>query len=149
MKCALAITGCLLLGACNEPPPKSSDASAKSAADAKSEAETKRGRPDAKLIVAKGVGAKLLEAQRSSACADAMRVRSAVQMHQVSERECPTSVKALVDARFLPDMPLDPWKHEYTIECSEDDVAVHSAGPDGKAGTEDDVVVDGSSKVCG
>ncbi|MCK6460212.1 MAG: type II secretion system protein GspG [Planctomycetes bacterium] len=34
----------------------------------------------------------------------------------------------------------DPWGHPYVLERSGDQVRVRCAGPDGKAGTEDDIV---------
>ena len=31
------------------------------------------------------------------------------------------------------------WDNDFRIECQGDDVTVHSAGPDGSPGTEDDI----------
>lgn len=37
----------------------------------------------------------------------------------------------------------DPWDHVYRVECVADDTWVRSDGPDGKRGTNDDIVVPG------
>ena len=59
-----------------------------------------------------------------------------------SRGNCP-SLDDLVQERFLDEgVPrLDPWNRPYLIECDGPDVTVTSAGPDGAAGTADDVRV--------
>lgn len=132
----------VLLCACNEPPPKQPDTSADKTA------ESNEQRPPAKVVVAKGLGAQLVKAQRESACVQAMQIRSAVEMYRVSNRDCPSSIQALVDGKFLRELPKDPWKSEYAVACDGDTVSVTSPGPDAKPGSEDDVVQDGTNDGC-
>jgi general secretion pathway protein G len=44
---------------------------------------------------------------------------------------------------YLKDIPVDPWKNPYIYECpgrhNEDSFDIASGGPDGRAGTEDDI----------
>lgn len=111
----------LLLAACNKPPPKQPDTSAEKAA------ESDEQRPPAKVVVAKGLGAQLQKAQRESACVQAMQVKNAVEMYRVAERSCPPSLQALADGGFVLQLPVDPWKHAYVVEC--DGVRFGESGP--------------------
>lgn len=140
MTARVCLPAALLLCACNEPPPKKADTSADKAVE--------KERPPAQLVVAKGLGARLLEAQRESACVQAMQIWNAVEMYRVSERDCPASIQALVDGNFLRELPKDPWKSEYAVACAGETVSVTSPGPDAKPGSDDDVVQDGSIDGC-
>jgi len=71
------------------------------------------------------------------------RVLAAVQAWQ-SEKPvgCP-SLTGLVDSGFLQSETRtdDGWGTRFRIVCSGTSAAVHSAGPDGRFGTRDDVVI--------
>jgi hypothetical protein len=56
--------------------------------------------------------------------------------------DCPT-VAILKASRLLDDgfLPKDPWGNAYDVSCEDDEITVHTNGPDRKAGTEDDIVV--------
>jgi general secretion pathway protein G len=56
--------------------------------------------------------------------------------------DCPT-VQSLIAEKELDAAgdTKDPWGGQYTIKCEGDDITVSSGGPDGKEGTQDDVVV--------
>ena len=144
-----AVAACVLVGACKEPPPKQTDA-VDDATKPKPKAASVDGKaPDAKAIVAPGIAAQFAKARRESACVQAMQIRQAVEMFRVTEGgKCPASVAALVERKFLPDLPKDPWKHEYSLRCEGEAVTVSSPGRDGAPGTEDDVVQDGSDAAC-
>ncbi|MBX3233766.1 MAG: type II secretion system protein GspG [Labilithrix sp.] len=71
-------------------------------------------------------------------------------LHPVAEKwvvdhagECPTVARLRAEREISPGSKItDPWGHEYEIECGEsDEVVVRSFGPDGRAGTHDDIVV--------
>ncbi|MFC1497359.1 type II secretion system protein GspG [Verrucomicrobiota bacterium] len=44
------------------------------------------------------------------------------------------------DGRYVNLIVKDPWKNEYIYSCEDDIVILHSSGPDGIAGTADDVL---------
>jgi general secretion pathway protein G len=56
--------------------------------------------------------------------------------------ECPT-VQMLKDKKEISGTSkiLDAWDHPYLVECEADETYIRSWGPDGKANTEDDIVV--------
>ena len=73
----------------------------------------------------------------------AATVRAAAFFHLNSHPgDCPTvaTLKAsgLLDRGFS---PKDPWGNAYDVSCEDDEITVHTNGPDRKAGTEDDIVV--------
>ena len=72
--------------------------------------------------------------------ADCGTIRSAVQAWQLEDASCP-SVQDLVDARILSGQQrtVDPWGHDYRVECVDEEVIVTSAGRDGVFETDDDV----------
>jgi len=45
----------------------------------------------------------------------------------------------LVEQQVMVDLPVDPWGNEYTMDLASQ--CLSSAGPDGRHGTDDDVVV--------
>jgi hypothetical protein len=53
---------------------------------------------------------------------------------------CPT-LDVLADSRLLARSASrsDPWGADYTLSCEAGDVNVRSTGPDGAAGTDDDI----------
>ena len=127
----------MLLAACNRSTSDKPDASA----DEEVKVDLGKASAPAKLVVAKGIGAHLQKARRDSACVEAMQVEQAIEMYRLSERACPPSLQALVDGKFVSQLPVDPWKRPYVIACEDDTVSVTSLGPDGKADTDDDVVL--------
>jgi hypothetical protein len=57
---------------------------------------------------------------------------------------CPTVAELKKDKALAADAAeKDPWGQPYSITCTETDFKVRSAGPDGVAGNDDDVVVTG------
>lgn len=81
------------------------------------------------------------EAKIGDAGTRARTIQSAVMAHILSgARGCP-SVADLVQGELLDSTTesSDPWGNEYAIECEGNTIHVHSPGPDGTLGTEDDV----------
>lgn len=99
-------------------------------------------------LIAGGVGFMLLpefkKAQIKTSRTAAHTIRTAALNYITLEGfgDCPT-IQTLVDAKKIdPATELrDPWGNDYTIVCAGDDVTVSSKGPDGKDGSEDDIVV--------
>lgn len=87
---------------------------------------------------------KYKEAQISTAKTSAQVLRRAIQDWQRVNNEvtCP-SESELIQGKHLDTGANtdDPWGMQWKFECTEDDVFVHSAGPDKKDGTTDDIVV--------
>lgn len=72
---------------------------------------------------------------------DAQTVSSAAMQYLIDNpgEGCPT-VDQLAGGYLSASTRLkDAWDNAFTIECQGDDVIVHSAGPDGSPGTEDDI----------
>ena len=46
-------------------------------------------------------------------------------------------------AQLEPELPLDPWKNPYNYQNNSGKIIITSNGPDGKAGTEDDISSEG------
>jgi hypothetical protein len=59
--------------------------------------------------------------------------------------DCPTVASLVKDKRITGDGK-DPWGNAYTIDCGEEELTVTSNGPDGKAGSADDIRSD--PKIC-
>ena len=72
---------------------------------------------------------------------DAMTVTSAAQQYFIENpgEGCPT-MEDLAGGYLSSSTRLkDAWDNDFSIECSGSEVTVHSAGPDGNMGTEDDI----------
>ena len=73
---------------------------------------------------------------------DAMTMQSAATLYVSADpsADCP-SVDDLVEAGQLnrSARTTDPWNNAFQIECEEDEIIVISPGPDGQAGTDDDI----------
>jgi len=85
---------------------------------------------------------KYREAQVSSAETGARVIRTAVQNWQAVNNEitCPTISQLVQEKQLDPGQSTnDPWGQAYSLNCSEDDVTVTSAGADKKKGTKDDI----------
>jgi len=82
------------------------------------------------------------KAKIKDAQTNASTIRAAVTSYMLSEgtQNCPT-VEELVEAGEITrhGRHVDPWDHDFQIECDGDDVNVISAGPDGQFGSEDDI----------
>lgn len=75
---------------------------------------------------------------------NALKIRSAVQLYKMnnSGAGCPTA-KQLVDEQVVDQASklTDAWDHAFEIKCDEaENVIVTSLGPDGKKGTDDDII---------
>jgi general secretion pathway protein G len=85
---------------------------------------------------------KYKESQIKAAETGARVIRTAVQSWQASNNEtsCPTISQLVQDKQIDPGTSSnDPWGQPYTLNCSDDEVTVTSAGPDKKKGTKDDI----------
>ena len=100
-------------------------------------------------LIATAVGVavvpRMVEARKKQTASDAQAVYSAVQMY-VTENpggECP-STDDLVSGGFLDRSKrlTDAWDRPFQITCEGDNIVVASAGPDGNAGSEDDISTD-------
>lgn len=87
---------------------------------------------------------KYKEAQISTAKTSAQVLRRAIQDWQRVNNEvtCP-SESELIQGKHLDTGANtdDPWGQQWSFQCTDDDVFVHSSGPDKKEGTADDIVV--------
>jgi general secretion pathway protein G len=83
----------------------------------------------------------LVTARIRQAQTDAATIRSAVEVFQAETPGTCPSVEELIERRILNARTQtdDPWSHPYVIDCESADVSVSSLGPDGNAGTEDDI----------
>jgi general secretion pathway protein G len=96
-------------------------------------------------LIATAVGIAVLpqfsRAREKTAEADVQAIDGAVQLYimQVGG-DCP-SVQDLLDEGVLDRSKntVDPWGHEYVIECAGDEITVCSGGSDEQAGNEDDI----------
>lgn len=71
----------------------------------------------------------------------ARTIQNATQAYQMEEGgECP-AVAVLTAGGFLDSTKdnADAWGNAFVIECGDDAIHVHSAGPDEQLGTEDDI----------
>jgi general secretion pathway protein G len=100
-------------------------------------------------LISAGVGFLVLpkyrEAQVKTATTTARTIRQAANMWRSLKGgpgECPTVSKLVEDKEIDPSSSTqDPWGQPFTIVCTDDDATVSSPGPDGKAGTKDDISV--------
>ena len=96
-------------------------------------------------LIASAVGIAVFDqakkARVDTANQEARTIEHAVQLWQQDHPSgCPT-VERLVGDGVLNrhQRTKDPWDNDYVISCENGDVAVHSKGPDGNDGTDDDV----------
>src|SRR4051812_26355872 len=83
------------------------------------------------------LGCSMDKAKADLAQRDACTLRKAADIELVTSGQCPT-IEQLVARKQIEKMPLDPWGNGYSLRC-EPSTEVRSNGPDGKAGTADDV----------
>lgn len=97
-------------------------------------------------LIATAVGVALLpqldRARQQTARSDAEQIRSGV-IQYVAENpgDCP-SMDDLVSEGYIDEnrRTTDPWDNDFEVECEGTSVTVLSVGPDGQAGTDDDIV---------
>ena len=97
------------------------------------------------LLLATGVGVatagRLQEARAQEVRTNAAALRDAVTLYLVQSPggACP-SVADLVASRVIEgSRSTDPWGNAFVVTCEGDAIRVASAGPDGTAGTPDDI----------
>jgi len=84
------------------------------------------------------------DAQLEDARNNAVLVHSLAEQYQLQKRKCPKNVAELKAAGFAAREAKDPWGNEFEIRCDTNgSISVVSAGPDGTAGTEDDLSNEG------
>lgn len=92
------------------------------------------------------VGVSVVEVYRAAridtAKTDIVAVHNALKTHFVKVGRYPTNqegLAALVVSRVFDKLPKDPWGHDYVYELAGERPEVRSWGPDGAAGTNDDL----------
>lgn len=97
-------------------------------------------------MVVIGVAGRVREAQIRRAQADIMSYCTAVDSYALDHDDAyPKTLQELVsgDRHYVRDLKKDPWRHDYLYKPGTDtkkaDYQILSAGPDGQAGTEDDI----------
>ena len=88
----------------------------------------------------------LADAQRKSACVQAHNILNAVDLYQISTKECPEDLAAVVGARFLEADEADPWGQPYVLSCHP--TSLRSGGPDRAVGNTDDVIATPGKERC-
>ena len=82
----------------------------------------------------------LKEARVKTAEQEVRTVENAVELWQTDHNGCPTMAQLKSDGKINRNArDRDPWDNEYIINCENGEVAVHSKGPDGVDGNDDDV----------
>lgn len=75
---------------------------------------------------------------------DIHMLSSAVDSFYLDKGQYPVSLQALVDAKFIAKVSKDPWRKDFVYYTPAQDgkpYALFSMGPDGQAGTPDDINV--------
>jgi len=69
-----------------------------------------------------------------------LRIEQALNQYSLDRGRCPAKRANLIEGGYLREKDLvDPWGRAVEYLCSDNEVRVYSAGPDGVAGTCDDV----------
>jgi len=87
------------------------------------------------------------EAKVKKARTDCASIAGAVKMYRVTKGKLPETLDALAQkdekggGNLIDELPKDPWDHDYELRSGNNpnDWEVISLGPDGVAGTEDDI----------
>ena len=79
--------------------------------------------------------------QQINASMGVITLQSAVEIYRIQNpNTCPTYTDLVMTGAVTPDTSsIDPWGNPYVIDCSTGVPAVYSVGPDGSAGTFDDI----------
>lgn len=88
--------------------------------------------------VATAVIPAIQDAKRKTTEGDLRVVRGAAQRWMTENAGCPTFEQLTLDPGAR---QVDVWDHPFTIECDDGGPIVTSRGPDGDAGTDDDIRV--------
>ena len=82
---------------------------------------------------------KRLEAQTTLARSQLKMLSEALELHKLTKRNYPQTLDALADDGI--EVPKDPWERPFVYEATTDGTKydMFCVGPDGKAGTADDV----------
>jgi general secretion pathway protein G len=88
-----------------------------------------------------GVFKFLAKAKIKTAEQEVQHIRSAIQIYQNDHPDqCPTVDQMRTDGQLDRNASAnDPWNHPFTINCDGENISVVSMGPDGRAGTQDDI----------
>ncbi len=94
-----------------------------------------------------GVFSQARKAKERSAEQEVMAIEQAVELYQQDHANaCPTMSQLRQDGQLSRRArERDPWDNDYIISCDNGDVNVHSKGPDGRDGTDDDIPHPGSN----
>lgn len=95
-------------------------------------------------LIASAVGIavfdRLKEARVKTCEQDVRQIENAAELWQTEHRGCPTMAQLREDrALDRRARERDPWDNDYIITCENGEVRVHSKGPDGQDGNDDDV----------
>ena len=88
-----------------------------------------------------GVFRFLAKAKVKTAEQEVSRIRSAIQIYQNDHPDqCPSVDQMRTDGQLDRNASAnDPWGHPFTINCDGENINVVSMGPDGRAGSQDDI----------
>jgi len=95
-------------------------------------------------LIASAVGIavfdRLKEARVKTCEQDVRQIENAAELWQTEHRGCPTMAQLREDrALDRRARERDPWDNDYILTCEGGEVRVHSKGPDGQDGSDDDV----------
>jgi general secretion pathway protein G len=82
------------------------------------------------------------DAQTDEAKNQVTQIHQLVEQFMLAKRKCPKNLQEIKAAGIASKVSKDPWGNDYEIHCeqgSAEAIEVKSAGPDGTAGTEDDL----------
>lgn len=86
------------------------------------------------------------DAQTEDARNNAVQVQQLSEQYQLQKRKCPKNVQELKAGGFAAREAKDPWGNDFEIRCEQGGgIIVVSAGPDGTAGNEDDILSDAAA----
>ncbi len=99
------------------------------------------------LLVMPGYRSLLAGGSQAIARGQCKALHDKVIMWKMIHRQPPNSLAEMVaplrpedEENFLEAVPDDPWGHPYVLEVNGKQLRVRSFGPDGKKGTDDDIV---------
>ncbi|MGZ6125611.1 MAG: type II secretion system protein GspG [Myxococcales bacterium] len=89
-------------------------------------------------VVGAGALSRMKQARAMTAMLDIRCISSAAEIYRTETGQWPVTLEKMVP-RFLKELHVDPWGHNYALYRGEGGIAIVSAGPDGELGTADDV----------
>ena len=96
-------------------------------------------------LIASAVGIGVFNQAKKARIEDAKQavrtIEHAVQLWQQDHPSgCPTMEQLIREGTLdRRQRSKDPWENDFVIQCENSDVSVHSKGPDGQDGTDDDI----------